>query len=192
MRKHFWLLFLLVLIAAGGVGGALAITMRPSPVAFRNEAEWVSALLQAGLVGVLGIVTSVVIEILKDSIQQQRDYSKLRQDILTELSRTYMDVKLVRRKVQASRTFTNTDIDDLNQLQIDVELQMHNRAGFFRGSSELKKHLKSMEHYLNKVANEHSSSEHRGFCSREGFRSFANAYENAATLIRAEIVAPMI
>ena len=167
MRKHLWLL--LVLIAVGGVGGALAFSLRPpSAEDFKHQQEWVRALLQAGLVGVVGIVTSVVIEHLKDSIQQQRDYSKLRQDILTELSRTYMDVKLVRRKVQASKTFTSADIGDLNQLQIDVELQMRNRAGFFRGSNELRKHLKSMEHYLNKVANEHSSSEHREFSSKEG------------------------
>jgi hypothetical protein len=77
-----------------------------------------------------------------------------------------MDVKLVRRKVKASKAFTSTDTDDLNQLQTDLELYKRNRAGFFRGSSELKAHLESMERYLNKVANEPTSPEHSGFSSK--------------------------
>ncbi|WP_166300735.1 hypothetical protein [Bradyrhizobium sp. 2S1] len=186
MRKHFSLLLLLVLIAVGGLGGALAFSLCAAPVVLKHEAEWVRALLQVGLVGVLGIVTSVVIERFKESIQQQRDSSKLRHDIMTELSRSYMDVKLVRRRIQASRTFTNTDIDDLNRLQASVELHKRNSAGIFRRSSELKPHLRTMENYLNKVANKPASPEHSGFSS-SGFDTFADAYEEAATLIREEI-----
>ncbi|MGX1050862.1 hypothetical protein AB7M74_001797 [Bradyrhizobium japonicum] len=186
MRKHFWLLLLLVLIAAGGLGGALAFSLGAPPVVLRHEVEWVRALLQAGLVGVLGIVTSLVIERFKESIQQQRDASKLRHEILTELSRWYMDVKLVRRKVQASRTFTTTDIDDLNRLQVEVELHSRNSAGRFQKSKELKLQLRKMEKYLNKVANSPASPEHSEFSS-SGFYSFADDYEEAATLIQAEI-----
>ena len=40
MRKHLWLL--LVLIAVGGVGGALAFSLRPpSAEDFKHQQEWV-------------------------------------------------------------------------------------------------------------------------------------------------------
>jgi hypothetical protein len=57
---------------------------------------------QVGLIAVLGIVTSGVLEFFKDSLQRRRDLSRLQFDVLTELSRAYMDVKLERRKIQAT------------------------------------------------------------------------------------------
>jgi len=143
-------------------------------------------LLQVGLIGVLGIVTSGVLERFKNTLQQRRDDSKLRFDVLTELSRAYMDVKLVRRKIQASKAFTAAEADLLNQNQVLFELHMHNSVHLFRQSPELAGRLKTMEHYLNRVANEPDSAERRDFDSF-GFKGFSRAYGDAAMLMRQDI-----
>src|SRR5262245_19128810 len=95
--ERHWRLLLLVLVAVGCVGGALLLSLAPPLQNFQYQQEWVSALLQAGLVAAAGIVVSAVGDRIRDNIQQQRDLGKLRYDVLAGLSRTYMDVKLVRR-----------------------------------------------------------------------------------------------
>jgi hypothetical protein len=185
MRQYVWLILLLVAVAAFGVGGALALSLKGGG-GFKYEQEWVHALLQAGLIAVLGIVTSGVLERFKDTLQQRRDDSKLRFEVLRELGRAYMDVKLVRRKLQAANGFTATETDLLNQIQVTVELHKQNSVRLFGHGSELEGHLKDMEHYLNEVANEADSPQRLGFCSH-GFKDFSNAYKSAATLIRNEI-----
>jgi hypothetical protein len=186
MRRHIWLILLLTAVALLGVGGALVLSLKAPSAAHHYQQEWVKALLQAGLIAVLGIVTSGVLERFKDTLQQRRDESKLRLDVLTELSRAYMDVKLVRRKIQATNAFTASETDILNQKQIIFEMHMYNSVRLFRQSSELAGYLKTMEHYLNTVANEPKSSERRNFDSG-GFKAFSQAYGDAATLMRVEI-----
>jgi prepilin signal peptidase PulO-like enzyme (type II secretory pathway) len=182
MRKYIWLILLLTIVAAFGIGGALALSLKGGD-GFKYEQEWVHALLQAGLIAVLGIVTSGVLERFKDTLQQRRDDSKLRFDVLTELSRAYMDIKLVRRKMQTANGFLATETDLLNQIQVVVELHKRNSVRLFRQGSELEGHLRDMERYLNKVANKADSPQRSGFCS-DGFKDFSNAYEMAAMLIR--------
>jgi len=186
MRQNVWLIFLLAAVVVFGVGGALVLSLNAPGGGIEYRQEWVRALLQAGLIAALGVVTSAVLERFKDALQQRRDDSKLRFDVLTDLSRHYMEVKLVRRKLQAADAFTATETDQLNQIQVLVELHMRNSVRLFRQASVLEAHLKTMEHYLNKVANEPSSEERREFLSK-GFKVFADAFENAAMLIRAEI-----
>jgi hypothetical protein len=138
-----------------------------------------------GLIAVLGIVTSGVLELFKDSLQQRRDLSRLRFDVLTELSRAYMDVKLERRKIQATGAFTPTEINRLNELQVIFESHKRNSCYMFKNSAQLERHLEAMEKYLNAVANK-DKHERSGFSSN-GFRSFADAYEAAAGQIQHEI-----
>jgi hypothetical protein len=148
----------------------------------------VRALLQLGLIAVLGVVTSYVLERFKEANQQRRDVSRLRFDVLTELSRAYMDVKLLRRKVQVSHgAFTATDADLLNEIQVKFELHKRNSVSLFDKNSELKDRLDKIEKYLNHVANKDNSEERRGFSSKEGFKDFADTFEAAAALIRKEI-----
>jgi hypothetical protein len=129
---------------------------------------------------------SVVLEHFKDTLQQRRDTSKLRFEVLKDLSQTYMDVKFVRRKLQASKTFGSTEIDELNQLQLQIELHKRVSIHSFRQFGPLETHLDTMEKYLNAAANNSGSSERTGFLSH-GFRDFANAYKEATALIQSEI-----
>lgn len=187
MRRSVLLIFTLVAIAVFGVGLALALSLNANAGRLQFREEWVRALLQVGLIAVLGVVTSYVLERFKDANQQRGDDSRLRFDVLTELSRAYMDVRLLRRKVQASQGgFTASDTDLLNEIQVKVELHKRNSVNLFNKSSELKDRLEKMERYLNHVANQDNSEERRGFSS-EGFRAFADAFEAAAVLIRKEI-----
>lgn len=187
MGQVGWLILLLAAVAVLGVGGALALSLKVLGGRLQYEQEWVRALLDAGLIAVLGIVTSTVLERFKDTLQQRRDDSRLRFDVLTDLSRAYMDVKLVRRRVQGAGSFTTTETDQLNETQVLVELHIHNSLGLFKPNSGLKAHLRTMEDYLNKVANQANSKERSEFGSKEGFKVFADAYDGAAALMRSEI-----
>jgi hypothetical protein len=186
MRQYRWLISLLAAVAILGVGAALALSFDVQHRTLRHEQEWVRALLQVGLIAVFGVATAGILERLKDTLQQRRDDSKLRFDVLEELSRMYMDVKLIRRKVQANNELTPTQIDRLNEIQVLVELHMRDSIRLFRKSSDLQAHLETMEHYLNELANKSNSEERRGFSSK-GFKVFSVAYERSAALVRDEI-----
>jgi hypothetical protein len=182
------LIFTLSVIAVLGVGLALALSLNAIGGNLQYREEWVRAFLQVGLIAVLGVVTSYVLELFKDANQQRRDDSRLRFDVLAELSRAYMDVKLIRRKIQASHSsLTATDADLLNEIQVKFELHKRNSVSLFGKNSELERRLDRMEKYLNRVANKHDSEERRGFSSKEGFEDFADTFEAAAALIRKEI-----
>jgi hypothetical protein len=188
VRQNVWLIMLLAALAIFGVSGALLLSLKDLGRDLEHEQEWVRALLQVGLITAVGIVTSGVLERFKDSLQQRHDDSKLRFDVLTELSRAYMEVKLVRRKVQAAGgAFTATETDLLNETQVLVELHMHNSVHLFKQKSGLEDKLKTMEDYLNKVANDANSKEQREFCSTEGFTVFAHAFHDTSALIKGEI-----
>jgi hypothetical protein len=180
-----WLILLLAIVTLSGIGGALALSVTVLG-GFLYEEAWVQALLQMGLIGVLGGVGTGVLERFKEALQRRRDVSYLRLDVLKALRRAYMDAKLVRRKMQASGQLADAQVDRLNEIQVLVELHMRDNAHLFRQTSELQGHLKTMEHYLHKVANEPGSAERRGFAG-EGFEVFADAYESASDLIRPEI-----
>jgi hypothetical protein len=185
MRQYLWLVLLLA-IAVLALGGALKLSLKGDGH-LQYETEWVRALLQIGLVAVFGIVTSVVLEHFKDTLQQRRDDSKLRFTVLAEVTRAYNDVKLVRRKIQAGEAFTETIADRLNQSQLTIEFHKRNSTRLFHQANELHGFLYEMEHYLNKVANEPDSEQRRGFDSKGFKKSFSVPHAEAATLIRNEI-----
>lgn len=185
MKYKHWRRVAPVVIAIGGAGGALALSV--GGLGLKYEQEWVRTLLQVGLVGVLGLVISMVLERFKDTLQRRRDVSRLRFNALAELSRTYLDVKLVRRTLQASNTFTETETGELNKLQAEIELHKRVSVSLFRQRVDLQNSLETMEEYLNHVANDPSSQEHTHFLSKEGFRVFADAYGGVIARIRDEI-----
>lgn len=184
MKNAIWLYVLPVAVAIMGVGGALALSLGNGT--FEYEEAWVRALLQVGLVGVFGLVISVVLEHFKDGLQQRRDASRLRFDTLTDLSRTYMDVKLARRRLQAEKNFSASEVDELNQLQVQIELHKRVSVHSFRQHAKLLKEIEIMETYLNHVANKANSHERSGFLSK-GFREFADAYRRTIDIIQDEI-----
>lgn len=184
MKHVIWAAILPVAVAIVGIGGAFVLSF--GHWTFEYEDAWVRALLQVGLVGVFGLVISVALEHFKDGLQQRRDASRLRFDTLTDLSRTYMDVKLVRRRLQATKQFTASEIDELNQLQVQIELHKRVSVHSFKQHAVLRQHLKTMERYLNHVANDPNSPERSGFLSN-GFRDFANAYNHAIEIVQNEI-----
>lgn len=184
--QNFWKI--LLAIAAVGVGSALILGSDRNPIHLKYEQEWVRVLLQVGLVAIAGIVTSLVLERFKDALQQRRDISRLRFDVLNNLSQTYNDVKLVRRKLQNSNlVFTDDDVNELNQLQLQIELHKRVNVSSFRQENTLFKYLDIMEKYLNRAANNPGSKERAGFCTKPGFKVFSKAFEKALKLIKAEI-----
>jgi hypothetical protein len=185
MRKYVWLILLLAIVALAGIGGALAMSITVLGD-FEYEEQWVRALLEVGLIALLGVVAVAVLDRFKDTLQQRDAAGNLKLDVLNGLSRAYMDVKLVRRKIQAGGQLADPQTDRLNEIQVLVELHMHDNAQLFRRTGELQGHLRTMEQYLDKVANEPASQERRGFAGA-GFEVFSDAYESAAQLIRPEI-----
>lgn len=158
-----------------------------------HEDVWVKALLQIGLISMVGAAISMALERFKERLQQRRDLSTLRFKILDELSRAYMEVKLIRRAVQKSppntedpHNLSDDIVAELNQLQAVFELHKRNSIYQFPDSNELKAHLKMMERYLNLVANEPESDERIGFRSNE-FNEFAEAYKKTEGLIHRAI-----
>ena len=186
MSTFRWQILVLCLVAIFGVGTALALSLRTPPI-LQYEKEWVTALLQAGLIAVLGVVSSSVLESFKDGLQRRRDESKLLFDALEDLGRIYMDVKLIRRKAQASKSLDQSDIPELNQRQVRIELHRDN-SNLFSRSDELSHALSKMEKYLNRVANKPDSPERADFLlTIEGFKPFSEAYHLSSALMRCDI-----
>ena len=185
MRDFRWQIAILLAIGVLGVGSALVISLR-SPTTLSYEKEWVVALLQAGLIAVLGVVSSAVLESFKDGIQSRRDQSTLRFDALAELGRIFMDVKLIRRKAQATGVLAEAQLAELNERQVLLELQRDNSGQFDHGI-ELAQSLGTMEKYLNRVANKPDSDECRGFLNAQGFLTFSNEYRRSSSLMRGDI-----
>lgn len=179
-----WQVATLAAIGLVGVGGALFLSWYPTKLS--HQQEWVKALLQAGLIAVLGVVTSAVLESYKDGIQSRRDESKLRLQALAELGRIYMDVKLIRRVAQSSGLLSDAQLAELNERQVLLELQLENRSQF-ESQTSLGSALATLERYLNRVANKPESEERREFLSAEGFRTFSNAYRQASNAMRNDI-----
>lgn len=179
------LVLLVIAIAIVSLGGALALSGAFQSLQYRQE--WVRALLQVGAIAVLGIVTSAVLEQFKDDLQRRRDNSKLRLEALKELTRAYMDVKLVRRKGQASKAFSEEQTDALNRSQVTLETLKHTSCRLFRRrSKELEGHLSVMEKYLNHATNNPESPERSGFLAK-GFKPFSVAFHCTKDLMLREI-----
>jgi hypothetical protein len=130
-------------------------------------------LLQTGLIAVLGVVTSGVLETFKDSLQRSRDISRARHEVISDISRIYMDVKLVRRRVQSDGHLTSRDIAKINARQVRLELHRFSSPSLFGKNKMVDDALHVMEDYLNKVANEPTSPECQGFASKAGFKAFS-------------------
>jgi hypothetical protein len=186
MNPTRWSVIVLIAVAAIGVGAALYLSLQPT-VALKYEQEWVRALLQAGLIAVLGVVTSGVLESFKDNLQRKRDQSKLRLDVLADVGRIYMDVKLVRRRAQAAGAFNPADSPKLNELQVRLELHKYNSVEWFENRAELADQLKKMEQYLNTVANDSKSNEHLQFISKEGFKKFSTPFHDVMAMMQQNI-----
>lgn len=176
----------LTLVAAVGVGVALFLSLHPADF-LKYQQEWVKALLQAGLIAVLGVVTSSVLESFKDGLQQKRDQSKIRFDVLADIGRIYMEVKLARRRAQAAKAIDSVDLPELNARQVRLELHKHNSVALFADHASLEAALERMERYLNRVANKPDSDEHRGFIDRDGFREFSVAFHEATAIMQQDI-----
>lgn len=188
MRKG---LVLLIVVLAGiavlGLSGALLLSLKLVGNNLEYQVEWVRALLEVGLIGVTGTAASAVLERFKDGLQQRRDDSKLRFDMLTGLDDDYNEVKLVRRRLQKGGTFGDDEWEKVNLVQLRIEKYKKNCVSLFDDSDVLEKHLYDVESYLNKLANKATPERMQEFVSTEGFRVFADHYHNAARLIRSEI-----
>jgi hypothetical protein len=176
----------LALVALIGISGALGLSLRTGSLKY--EQEWVRALLQAGLIAVLGIVTSAVLESFKDALQVRRDKGKLKLDVFNEINRAYLDVKLVRRRFQASRSLSADDITYLNERQLLLEQHKNNSCVLFSDPAVLQEHLRAMERYLNRAANKPDSRERAEFAGR-GFDEFSEHYHALADLLRVDVAA---
>jgi hypothetical protein len=176
----------LVLVALIGISGALGLSLRTGSL--RYEQEWVRALLEAGLIAVFGIVTSAVLESFKDALQVRRDQGKLKLDVFNEINRAYLDVKLLRRRFQASGSLSDDDITYLNERQLLLEQHKNNSCVLFSDPLVLQQHLREMERYLNKAANKPDSTERLEFVGR-GFDIFSDHYHALAGLLRVDVAA---
>ncbi|HEY0725824.1 MAG TPA: hypothetical protein VGD41_17880 [Pyrinomonadaceae bacterium] len=176
----------LAIVALVGISGALALSLRPGPLQFQQE--WVRALLQMGLIAVFGIVTSAVLESFKDALQFRRDRGKLKLDTFNEINRAYLDVKLVRRRLQASGSLSTDDVTHLNERQLLLEQHKNNSCVLFSKPDEVQQHLRAMERYLNRAANKPQSPERANFASR-GFDEFSDHYHALADLLRVDVTA---
>ena len=181
-----WRSVALIAVAAVGVGTALVLSMQPSDL-LRYQQEWVKALLQAGLIAVLGVVTSGVLESFKDGLQRKRDQSKIRFDVLADVGRIYMDVKLARRRMQAVKAIDPADLTELNALQVRLELHKHNSPALFADDAGLEAALEKMERYLNRAANKPESDERLNFLEREGFKELSSAFHEATAIMQQDI-----
>jgi len=176
----------LIAVAAVGVGAALYLS-RQSAESLKYEQEWVKALLQAGLIAVLGVVTSGVLESFKDGLQRKRDQSKLRCDVLTDVGRIYMDVKLVRRRAQAAGALNPAYLPELNEQQVCLELHKYHNVALFEKRAGLGAALGKMARYLNKVANKPESDERLHFIDPEGFSKFSTAFHKVTAIMQQDI-----
>jgi hypothetical protein len=186
MNPTRWRCLALIAVAAVGVGAALYLSLQ-SDDSLKYQQEWVKALLQAGLIAVLGVVTSGVLESFKDGLQRKRDQSKLRFDVLADVGRIYMDVKLARRRAQAEGALNPADLPELNERQVRLELHKYNSVELFEQRAELKDGLAEMERYLNRVANKPDSDERLHFIDPEGFREFSTSFHKVTAVMQQDI-----
>lgn len=184
MKSFRIVIALLGVIAVFFTGIAVFLSTRCG--VFQYSQEWVKALLQAGLIGILGIVTSLVLESFKDGLQRRRDESKLKFDVFNEINRSYLDVKLVRRRIQASGKFREEDIDFLNEKQVVFELHGRTSAELFCDPEAMRTDLRAMESYINEATNDPSSEQRKGFVGK-GFKQFSEPYHRLAELMRNDI-----
>jgi hypothetical protein len=129
-----WGTLALIAVATVGVGAASFLSLQPYEL-LKYQQEWVKALLQACLIAVLGVVTSGVLETFKDGLQRKRDQSKIRFDVLADVGRIYMDVKLVWRRAQAVKTSDPVDLPELNARQVRLELHRHNSTALLENQT---------------------------------------------------------
>lgn len=195
MKQIVWLLFVLLVVGIAGIGSAIKLSAL-GPDVIKYQKEWVTALLQVGLIAVLGAVTTAVLELFKLGLQQSKDRSKLQLDVLSDLRRHYQKVKLIRRKYQASQTLTADDVKALNEIQLELEGLRDDSDMFGRTSMQVFKALSKMERYLNHLANKPASTERVYFQSSappdKSFKVFSRAYKIAKTAMRQEIAPPSI
>ncbi|SRR6266496_949631 len=194
MRHTIWLLVVLLVIAIAGIGFAAKLSAH-GPETIKYEKEWVTALLQAGLIAVLGAVTTAVLELFKHGLQRSKDQSKLQLDAYSELRRHYHEVKLIRRRFQASASLTADDVTSLNRIQLALE-GLRDDSDLFARSSQVSEALSTMESYLNHLANEQDSEErahfHESTPPERSFKVFSRAYSMASTAMRSEIAPPTL
>ena len=195
MKQIVWLLFVLLVVAIAGIGSAIKLSAL-GPDVIKYQKEWVTALLQVGLIAVLGAVTAAVLELFKLGLQQSKDRSKLQLDVLSDLRRHYQKVKLIRRKYQASQTLTADDVKALNEIQLELEGLRDDSFLFGRTSMQVFDGLSQMERYLNNLANEPKSTERTTFQDskppEKSFKVFSHAYKIAKTAMRRAIAPPSI
>ena len=181
MRPYARLILVLVTVFAACVGLALLLSLGILG-GISHQQQWVEALLQAGLIAVLGVVTTFVVEGFKDITQRRRDLSQLRFDVLKEVSRAYFRVKLLRRQFKNTGTL---DLDKLNKLQIVFESHSKHSVELFEHNTQLQTSLTNMEKYLEKVADKKNEVERLRFKDKEPFRAgLARDYRNAVAAMR--------
>ncbi|CAN7758473.1 hypothetical protein LJR130_006974 [Variovorax sp. LjRoot130] len=195
MRHVVWLFFVLLAVAIIGIGSAIKLSAI-GPEVMKYEKEWVTALLQAGLIAVLGAVTTAVLELFKSGLQQSKDRSKLQLDAHSELRSHYQKVKLIRRSYQATQTLTARDVQALNEVQLALEGLRDDSGLFGRSSAQVRDALSRMERYLNHLANDAASDERTNFQNSkppdQSFKVFSHAYSMASTAMRLEIAPPSL
>ena len=195
MRHTVWFLLVLVAVAIVGIGSAFRLSGL-EPEVIRYQEKWVIALLQAGLIAVLGAVTTAVLELFKSGLQESKDRSKLRLDAHSGLRSYYKKVKLLRRSYQASQTLTANDVHTLNEIQLDLESLRDDSGLFGRSSLQISNALSQMERYLNHLANDPASDERIYFRDSKpperSFKVFSRAYSMASTAMRLEIAPPSL
>jgi hypothetical protein len=195
MRHVIWLLFVLLLIAIAGIGAAAKLSAL-GPELIKYEKEWVTALLQAGLIAVLGAVTTAVLEVFKSGMQRSKDRGKLQVNAYRALRRHYDAVKLMRRRFQSSHNLTTEDVTSLNTIQLDLE-GLRDDSDLFARSSAVFSALKTMEIYLNHLANDQGSEERKHFDESKSppetsFKVFSRAFAAAAKEMRFEMAPPTL
>lgn len=194
MRQILWLLIILMLIAIVGLGFAAKLSTL-GPDVIKYESEWVTALLQVGLIATIGAVTTLTLEILKSSLQRSKDQSNLKRDAYYELRQQYQAVKLIRRRFQVSKLFTPEEVASLNTIQLALE-GLRDDSDLFARSAEICEELSKMETYLNHLANKEDSSErahfHESKPPEQSFKQFSLPYSAASTAMRWEFAPPSI
>ena len=195
MRHIPWFLLVLVTVAIVGIGYAFKLSGL-GPEVIKYQKEWVTALLQAGLIAVLGMVTTAVLELFKSGLQESKDRSKLRLDAHSDLRSCYQKVKLLRRSYQAPQALTANDVHALNEIQLGLEGLRDDSDLFGRSSAQVSDALSQMERYLNHLANDPASDERIHFQNskppEKSFKVFSHAYSMASTAMRLEIAPPSL
>jgi hypothetical protein len=194
MQHMVWLLFILLGIAIVSIGSAIKLSAI-GPEVIKYQKEWVTVLLQASLIVVLGAVTTSVLELFKSGLQRSKDQSKLQFSAYSRLRNRYHKVKLIRRSFQKTKLLTDSDIQALNEIQLDLE-GLRDESDLFRQSSKIYNALSQMEKYLNHVANNSKSQERATFQESDppdnSFKVFSHPYHEASNAMRVEIAPPSL